>query len=384
MEAQSPPTRRPRVLIANSTLHIGGAEKVIANLATHLDRSKMDVLCCYLKENGVVGEQMRSAGVELLPLPGERRDGKPDYFTSLKLLKLIRQRGVQLIHTHDTHSFIDGAICKILRPALKYVHTFHWGNYPTLPAGEERIERLLWRVADALVCVGHEQADAVRKLYGIPEERIHVIWNGTEPPQPDVPPEILALLPADGTPVICSISTLIPQKGLEDLIRAMAIVRDAGRRFRLLLIGEGRLRGALQDLTSRLGLQDSIRFLGWVNDASRRALPACDIFVQSSHWEAMSVVILEAMAAAKPIVATIVGENGRVMENNTNGLLVPPGDPPAFAAAMLRLLDDQALRTRLGLAAQSRFRETLTIEQMIRQHEDLYFRLLGLKQDRPT
>ena len=197
----------------------------------------MDVLCCYLKENGVIGEQMRSAGVELLPLPGERRDGKPDYFTSLKLLKLIRQQGVNLIHTHDTHSFIDGAICKILRPSLKYVHTFHWGNYPTVPAGEERIERLLWRLADALVCVGHEQAAAVRKLYGIPEERIHVIWNGTEPPQPDVSSEIQALLPADGTPVICSISTLIPQKGLEDLIRAMAIVRDAGRRFRLLLIG---------------------------------------------------------------------------------------------------------------------------------------------------
>ncbi|MBK9253800.1 MAG: glycosyltransferase family 4 protein [Proteobacteria bacterium] len=224
----------------------------------------------------------------------------------------------------------------------------------------------------------------MRKLYGIPEERIHVIWNGSEPPQPDVSPEILALLPADGTPVICSISTLIPQKGLEDLIRAMAIVRDAGRRFRLLLIGEGRLRGALQDLTTRLGLQESIQLLGWVNDASRRALPACDIFVQSSHWEAMSVVILEAMAAAKPIVATAVGENGRVMENNMNGLLVPPGDPPAFAAAMLRLLDDQALRTRLGLAAQSRFRETLTIEQMIRRHEDLYSRLLDARQGRPT
>ena len=72
------------------------------------------------------------------------------------------------------------------------------------------------------------------------------------------------------------------------------------------------------------------------------------------------------------------------MENNTNGLLVPPGDPPAFAAAMLRLLDDQALRTRLGLAAQSRFREALTIEQMIRRHEDLYSRLLGTKQDRPS
>lgn len=378
MNAQKPATRRPRVLFVNSTLHIGGAEKVLANLATHLDRERFDVLACYLKQNGVVGEQMQASGVELLPIPGLRTDGKPDYFTSLKLLKLIRERQIDVIHTHDTHSFIDGAVCKLLRPRLKYVHTFHWGNYPVLPPGEERIERALWRVADKLVCVGHEQASAVRKLYGIPESRIRVIWNGTEPAPPEVSPELEGMLPDDGTPVICSVSTLIPQKGLEDLLRGLALVRDQGHRFLLLVAGEGVLRGSLTQLAQELHLQDRVRFLGWVQDASRRVLPAGDIFVQSSHWEAMSVVILEAMAAGKAIVATTVGENSRVIVNDVSGILVPPRNPVALAAGLTRVLGDPALRQRLGDSAQLRFREALTTRQMIQNHEDLYCGLLGL------
>src|SRR5512139_1748638 len=307
MQTRSTATSRSRVLIANSTLHIGGAEKVAANLAVHLDRSRFDVTACYLKQNGVVGEQMTREGVDLVPIPGLRTDGKVDYFTSLKLLKLIRQRNIQILHTHDTSSFIDGAICKLLRPSLKFINTFHWGNYPVVPAGEERVERLFWRLADALVCVGHEQAAQVRKLYHIPESRIHVIWNGTEMPQPDVAGEVRALLPDDGTPVICSTSTLIPQKGLEDMLEAAAIIKRSGKAFRLLLVGEGRLRDKLERQSAELGLEGTVFFLGWVKEASRRALPACDVFVQSSHWEAMSVVVIEAMAAGKAIVATTVG-----------------------------------------------------------------------------
>ena len=111
MQTSPNAAHRSRVLIANSTLHIGGAETVAANLAVHLDRARFAVTACYLKQNGVVGEQMAREGVDLVPIPGLRIDGKADYFTSLKLLRLIRQRNIQILHTHDTSSFIDGAIC---------------------------------------------------------------------------------------------------------------------------------------------------------------------------------------------------------------------------------------------------------------------------------
>ncbi len=373
---------RLRVLIANSTLHIGGAEKVAANLAVHLDRQAFETTAVYLKENGVVGERMQRDGVDLVPIPGLKGpapDGRrrPDYFTAFKLLRLIRQRRIQLIHTHDMHSFIDAAVCRLLYPRLRYVHTFHWGNYPVIEPQYERIERLLWRVPDALVCVGHEQADAMCKFYGIPRDRVHVIWNGTDAPRPDVAPEVQALLPTDGRPVIGSISTLIPQKGLEDLLEAVAILKAEGKRFLLLIVGQGTLREALEQRAAALGIGEFVNFLGWVNDASARALPACAIFVQSSHWEAMSVVVLEAMAGAKPVVATTVGENARVLSSGEDALLVPPRNPAALAAALARVIDDDALRRRLGEAARRKFRESLTIERMVRNHEALYGRLLG-------
>lgn len=373
---------RLRVLIANSTLHIGGAEKVAANLATHLDPRGFETTAVYLKENGVIGEQMRRNGVDLIPLPGKAAAApgvrqRADYFTAFKLLKLIRQRRIQLIHTHDMHSFIDAAVCRLLYPRLRYVHTFHWGNYPVIEPQYERVERLLWRVPDALVCVGHEQAAALCKFYGIKRERVRVIWNGTDAPMPNIAPEISALLPTDGTPVIGSISTLIPQKGLDDLLQAAALLKQRGKRFLLLLAGQGELRTRLEERAAQLGLEGYVRFLGWVNDASARALPACDIFVQSSHWEAMSVVVLEAMAGAKPVVATTVGENSRVLVDGEDGLLVPPRAPSALADALARLIDDAGLRKRLGETAQRKYRASLTIDRMVKNHQQLYAELLG-------
>ena len=366
--------RRLRVLMVNSTLHIGGAEQVAANLTKHMDRRQFDVTACFLKENGIVGKQMLEAGVDLIPIPGYR--GKKDYFTALKLRRLIKQRRIQLLHSHDIHGLMDAAFCRLTVPGLRHVHTFHFGNYPHISPRYARIERLLWRVPDALIAVGHEQAATIRKLHNIPAERMQVIWNGTDVPTPDLAPEVIAQLPRDGTPVIGSISTLIPQKGLPDLLQAAALLRQRNKRFLMILAGEGKLRRELEAQALSLGLQDHVRFLGWVSAASRRALPACDIFVQSSHWEAMSVVVLEAMAGAKPMVITSVGENSRVVINEQTGLVVPPRSPQALADGLARLLDDIDLRHRLGAAAQQRFGEWFTVQQMIHNYEHLYAQLI--------
>lgn len=365
---------RWRVLMVNSTLHIGGAEQVAANLTKHMDRRQFDVTACFLKENGIVGKQMLDAGVDLIPIPGYR--GKKDYFTALKLRKLVRQRRIQLLHSHDIHGLMDAAFCRLTVPGLRHVHTFHFGNYPHISPRYARIERLLWRVPDALIAVGHEQAATIRKLHNIPTERMQVIWNGTDVPSPDLAPEVVAQLPRDGTPIIGSISTLIPQKGLPDLLQAAALLRQRNKRFLMILAGEGKLRRELEAQALSLGLQDHVRFLGWVSAASRRALPACDIFVQSSHWEAMSVVVLEAMAGAKPMVITSVGENSRVVLNEQSGLVVPPRSPQALADGLTRLLDDVDLRHRLGAAAQQRFGEWFTVQQMVHNYEHLYAQLI--------
>ena len=108
---------RSPVLIVNSTLHIGGAEQVAGCLAQGMDRRLFDVAACYLKEAGTIADQMFSSGVELLQLPGFRA-GERDYLSSLKLRRLIRSRGIKIIHTHDIHGMIDGSVCRLLLPEL--------------------------------------------------------------------------------------------------------------------------------------------------------------------------------------------------------------------------------------------------------------------------
>jgi glycosyltransferase involved in cell wall biosynthesis len=367
---------RIRVLIVNSTLHIGGAERVSACLAQYLDRRRFELTACFLKEMGLVGEEMLRNGVELIPLPGSKGKGKRDRFTSLKLLDLLKTRRIQVLHTHDMHGFMDACICKLLLPSLRHVHTFHFGNYPHRDLRYKLIERILWRVPDRLVAVGHEQARTIRTLYNIPEQRMTVLWNGVDAPKPDIAPEIRALLVNEKRPVIGSISTLTTQKGLHHLLNAAAILKQSGLEFVLLIAGRGNLRDSLMAQTDALKLNDHVRFLGWVNEASHRMLPACDIFVQSSLWEAMSVVVLEAMAAGKPVVITKVGENSHMVEEGGCGLLVPPGDAEALANSIGRLLSDLELRQQLGTAARQRYIDCFTVQDMITRHQDLYTELV--------
>ena len=364
------------LLIVNSTLHIGGAEQVAACLAGGLDRECFDIAACYLKEPGLVADQMVRGGIDLLQLPGFG-PGRRDYLTSLKLRRLVQSRGVRLIHTHDIHGMIDGSICRLLSPSLRFVHTYHFGNYPHRWKRHKLIESALWRIPDAIVAVGHAQAASIRECYGIPEDRLRVIWNGVDDPTLRDQSERLSEIAPPDVPVIASVSTLIPQKGLEFLLRAAALLRGSGDRFMLLIAGDGGLRDDLHALAGQLGLNDCVRFLGWVPQASDRVLPACDIFVQSSRWEAMSVVVLEAMAAGKPMVVTQVGENPHVVVDGETGLTVPPGDPQALAIGLRTLLRDAGMRQRMGHAARRRYEARFTTRNMINTYESLYRELVG-------
>jgi glycosyltransferase involved in cell wall biosynthesis len=373
-------TERPlRLLIVNSTLHIGGAEQVAATLAEHIDPARFAVSVCYLKENGLLGEQMSQAGVKLEPIPG-LRPGRADYLTWLKLRRHIVANKVDVVHTHDVHGLVDATLCRLTLPSLRHVHTFHYGKYPERSPGFRRVERALWRFPDALVAVGQAQAAAIRGLYGIPRERLRILWNGVDDPvaRGSAVSACLSPLPVDGIPAIVSVSTFFAQKGLEHLVDAAALLRDRGDTFRLYLAGNGPLFEPLNERVRRLRLESHVQFLDWVPQASKRLLPKSDVFVQSSLWEAMSIVVLEAMAAGRPMVITSVGENPHMIVDGESGLLVPPGDAAALAAALSRLLRDASLRAACGAAARARYALNFTTSHMTSAYEALYRELARL------
>jgi glycosyltransferase involved in cell wall biosynthesis len=141
-----------------------------------------------------------------------------------------------------------------------------------------------------------------------------------------------------------------------------------------LVVGEGHLRKELESKARDLALGDTVQFLGWVMNADSRILPLFDILFQPSLWEAMSMVVLEAMACGKPIVATDVGENRHMVKYGENGFLVAPRDIASMADALETLTKNPDLLKRQGLESRRRFQEKFTSEAMVRKYEDLYAR----------
>lgn len=370
-------TARPKILIVHSTLHIGGAEEVTANLCRHIDRERYDLAVCYLKERGLVGEKIAAEGTEVIGIPRSTRF-KTDYFTALRLRQLLRKRGIRLVHSHDCHALADTTACRLSTPGLRAMHTFHYGRYPLRDKPFRTIESLCWRFVDQPVAVSSVQRDNIQQLYGIPEGRMQVVWNGVDR-QPSGPvPEFIRRHRDAGKIVIGSINTLIEQKGMFDLLETAARLKQQGiNRHVFLIAGEGHLREPLERRRRELGLDDDVILLGWVKDAARVIMDHIDIFFQPSLWEAMSIVLLEAMAAGRAIVATQVGETPLVAEADRSALLVEAGDVTAMAVALARVLNDEDLRSRLGVAAAARYAQHFTAKAMAERYMTLYDTVLA-------
>jgi glycosyltransferase involved in cell wall biosynthesis len=364
--------RKINLLVLASSLWIGGAEVVIAHLARNLDRTRFNVIIGYLKTCGQIGDELKRDGVEVVSVAKVHQD-RPNYFTFLDVLRLVRERQIDVIHTHTTHSLVDATLCKLFAPRVKVIHTFHFGNYPNVKPRVKWMEKVFSRGADRLYAVGKTQRDQLRDFYGFRESSIGTLWNGVNAPRFGDPAEFRAKygIPED-TVLIGVIATLIKQKGLPDLMRVARRVLDSGRKARFIVCGEGIMREELEALRRELKLEDDVMLPGWVEKAAQLALPAFDVLYQPSLWEAMSVVLLEAMAAGKPLVATRVGEAPHFVEDGVDCLLVDPGDIEGQAAAVCRVIDDPALRARMGEVARRKWEQHFTVEHMTRAYEKVY------------
>jgi glycosyltransferase involved in cell wall biosynthesis len=369
------PDRKINLLIAVAGLGIGGAEVVIQHLVRAIDRSRFNVTVGCIKAAGPIGEELRRDGFDIQVLS---RNGyeEPEYLTFLKMRRLSKLRRIDVIHSHTTDALADAAVCRLLSPRVKLVHTFHFGNYPHLPKRQLQIERLFARFASRLVAVSEVQRSQISATFGLEPSAIGRVWNGVPlaPTHPDS--SFRAKIGATDHVLIGTVATMIPQKGLPDLLAVARILRASGRRVRFVVLGDGAMRAELELLRSQLGVEDTVVFAGWVKDASRVAVPEFDIFFQPSLWEAMSIAVLEAMAAGVPVVASRVGENPHIIEHGKDGLLVEPRDVEGMARELTRLVDDVSLRRQLGAAGSDTVSRQFTVSHMARAYERIYEELV--------
>ena len=370
-------------MIAVEGLNIGGAEVVIQRIAQNIDRGLFNLTICCLKVRGSIGASLAKEGFEIIVV-GNPENPKARYLTTFKLLKLLRAKKIDIVHTHTTDAFFEAALCTLLLPRIKLIHTFHFGNYPHITSQRKRMEKIGSCFADCLVAVGDVQREQVRDTYGFRKRTLLRVWNGVAVASKNDGRAFRKDIGAQNHVLIGVTSTMIEQKGLFDFLKVARRFREVGDRVKFVVVGEGHLRGRLTDARRELGLEDTVVFTGWLENASEIAVPGFDVFFQPSLWEAMSIALLEAMAAGKPVVASSVGEAPYIVEDGRDGLLVEPGDIDGMTSALRRLVDDPGLRSRLGKAASEKATREFTVERMTRAYEEIYLTLMSqAKMDYP-
>jgi glycosyltransferase involved in cell wall biosynthesis len=178
-------------------------------------------------------------------------------------------------------------------------------------------------------------------------------------------------------PYILSVATHDEWKGLDVLIRSMALLREEDETVRLVLAGDGPQRAELEELTAALGLREQVQFIGNQSRPSvARLLNECTLFVLPSRYESFGIAIVEALACGKPVVATAVDGIPEIIEDGTNGILVEPDDAVVLASAIRRVLRDADLRERLGQAGRIRVKDWFLWQHMGENYTHAFQELL--------
>ncbi len=330
-------------------------------------------------------EMIHEAGLGVVDLDVIRREIRPvqDARALTALLRLFSRSSYTIVHTHTSKPGILGRFAARRSGVPAIIHTphlfpFHEESGRLATAAYVRCERLAARWCDRIVAVSDFHRDwALRLGIGGPGQVIS-IPNGV-PVERTIPTYSreqvrLALGIEDGFMILTS-GRLAPQKGVEYLVRAASRVRDAIPGARVVVAGDGPLGGRLSRLSKELGVEDTMLFLGFRDDIAE-LLSACDLVVLPSLWEGLSISLLEAMAASKPIVTTALGSNREVTSEGRAAWLVPPKDVEALASAIVALASAPEERAELGRRAQAVQRERYTIGPMVDAYLAEYDRLL--------
>lgn len=367
-------------MYAIETSQAGGTQTAILTLTRLVQRARFEPLVA-LPEPGWLGGKLDESGIASVCVDNAIGARGFDWRLLRSLIGCIRTQRIDLVHSFLFTMNLYGAVAAAItrRPIIVSLRSTHYDF-----AKRHRIWcwRLIRRLSDAIVAVSDDAAATLSYTCGIPRSQILVIPNGVDIAR--FRPEPVAARPPDlpPPPLIATVGRVCEVKGQEHLIRALPAIERAVGRVSLAIFGEKTepAFGRLQALCAGLGVSDRVHFAGLRDDIAQ-LLPWVDVFALPSLSEGMSNALLEAMAAGRPVVATAVGGNRELVRDGENGLLVPPADAGALAAAISHLMSDHSLCAALGAAARCTAEQRFSLQAMVRQHEQLYLRVLSRGRD---
>jgi glycosyltransferase involved in cell wall biosynthesis len=368
-----------RVLQLITSLERGGAENHLLALLTHADRQAFEVETAVLSGEGELVPIFRQAGIAVHLLRARNRF---DPLALGRLVRLLREGRFDILHSHlfraDIYAGLAVARLGERRPLLvstrhnddrfflnPFVGLVHYG----VSARQDLIIAISDHIARFTVSRGVRHPERVRRVY-----------HGLEPP-------VTQALEREGQHIrqelgigpdaflVGNVGRLALQKGQRHLIAAMPLLLERVPRARAIIAGGGDLEDYLRGLASDMGVAERVHVLGPRKDVPA-LMHAVDVFVMPSIWEGFGLVLLEAMAAGRPIVASRVATIPEVVADGETGLLVPAGDPLALADALAQLAEDPDRAARMGEAGRERLRRQFSVEKMVGDTELLYRELL--------
>ncbi len=347
----------------------GGEVQVVLLIDGLAARGHHNLLLCPPRSGAAAEAARRGIAVGAVPMRNDL-----DLAAVWRLWRRLIGAEVDLVHLHTGRAAWLGG-CAAWLAGLPAVVTRRMDR-PLAPSWRTRL--VYARFSRRTVAISPGVAERL-VAGGVPRARIALIASAVDPARLLPVRARAAVRAAQGAapdvPVLLAMSALVRRKGIDVLLVAAAALGARGVRAQLWIAGDGPERGALAAQVRQLGLAEQVRFLGRRDDVGD-LLAACDIFVLPSRREGLGVAALEAMAAGRPVVASAVGGLRDAVVDGRTGVLVPPEDPAALAAALERLTGDLALRTHLGAAGPQRIAEGFLPEQMVAAYERLYREVL--------
>jgi glycosyltransferase involved in cell wall biosynthesis len=370
-----------RIMILETELEMGGKEKKLFDFIRRTDRSRFRIAVCCLMRGGYFKSKLQGLGV---PFYDNLLRHPYDALAFRALRAVLKSEETQIIYTFAHPSTVIFAYLARLSGLIdRFIVSFH-------ATGREEGGRMipaylrpLLRRADLLLAVAEMHKDHLVRAEGLPADKIRVIHNGVDTvayhpagPEERERTRVALRIPSDAV-VIISVASLKPAKNIDVLLRAAAELLRASASTRLLLVGNGPDRDALESMAEALGIRDRVVFAG-LRDDIPAMLHAADVLVLPSKWgtETFPNVVLEAMASGLPVVSSDVGSVREMVEEGRSALIVPPDDERSLKVALERVAGDSALRRSMGARGREIAEQRFRIEAMCRKREAVFEELM--------
>ena len=366
--------RKIKVIHILTDTNIGGAGTLLINYLRCFDREKYDISVC-LPEGAALTPKVEEVGYRVIPLK-HGHDKSFDMAGLSEYRKIFKAEKPDIVHTHSAFSAKLAAFLSGVKSRIYTRHcTFEMPRKLTTFPGKQINGFINNTLATEIVAVADSAKDNLTET-GISEKKITVIVNGVLPLREVTPDEVEAKkreLGINNGDFVCGIAARLEHyKGHSYLLDTVAELKADHPNVKVLIMGRGSEEENLKAKAMELGIEENVIFTGFITDLAPY-YHVMDLGLNCSYGtEATSMALGEGMSLSIPAVVTSFGGNPYMVEDDVNGYLVPIKDPHAMAVAIARIMDDDALRTKLGVGARRMFEERFTAEAMTRKLEAIY------------